>query len=145
MVTVGDEGRFTPTQGYGSAYPCQGVEGIDWVTNLKISTIDYGTFHMYPIALGRADSWGSTWIQQHAKQAAAVGKPVVPEEFGTTNSGSRYSIVGNWLDTAYSSGLNGIQYWQFVGSLPSGYKSPNDGNGISTTESTYGLIEAMAA
>jgi hypothetical protein len=51
-----------------------------------------------------------------------VGKPVVLEEFGTTDVGSRY-IVGNWLGTAYSSGLNGIQYWQFVGSFPSGVSS----------------------
>jgi mannan endo-1,4-beta-mannosidase len=145
MVTVGDEGWFTPAQGFGSAYPYQGAEGIDWVSNLKASSIDYGTFHMYPAAWGQADSWGSTWITQHVQQGAAVGKPVVLEGFGTTNAGSRYSIVGNWLDTAYSSGLNGIQHWQFVSNFPSGYTSPDDGNGISTSESTYSLIEAMAA
>jgi hypothetical protein len=68
----------------------------------------------------------------------------VLEEFGTTNTGSRYSIVGNWPDTAYSSGVNGTQYWQFVGSFPSGYRSPDDGNGISTGESTYQEVVAMA-
>jgi mannan endo-1,4-beta-mannosidase len=123
MVTVGDEGWFTPAQNYGDAYPYQGTIGIDWVTNPKISTIDYGTFHMYPVAWGQADSRGNTWIQQHAEQGAAVGKLVVLEEFGTTNVGSRYSIVGGWLDTASSNGLNGIQYWQFVGSFPSGVSS----------------------
>lgn len=52
MVTVGDGGWFTPAQDYDLAYPYQGTIGIDWVTKLKISSIGYGTFHMYPVAWG---------------------------------------------------------------------------------------------
>ena len=150
MVTVGDEGWFTSAQGYdtssySSSYPYSGTIGIDWVTNLKISTIDYGTVHLYPDSWGETLDWGNTWITQHGSQAAAVGKPVVLEEFGTTNTGARYATINGWLNSAYSAGYSGIQYWQFVSTFPSGYASPNDGNGISTTESTYSLIKAMAA
>ena len=145
MVTVGDEGWFTPAQGYGSSYPYSGTIGIDWVTNLEISSIDYGTVHLYPESWGETDDWGNTWIQQHGSQAESVGKPVVLEEFGTTDVADRYDIVSGWLDSAYSDGFSGMQYWQFVSTFPSGYASPDDGNGISTTESTYSVIEAMAA
>lgn len=145
MVTVGDEGWFTSAQGYGNSYPYSGSDGIDWVTNLKISSIDYGTVHMYPSGWGQTDDWGNMWISQHGDQAKSIGKPVVLEEFGTTNTGSRYNTVNGWLNSAYSAGFSGIQYWQFVASFPSGYKSPDDGNGISTSESTYSLIKAMAS
>ena len=145
MVTVGDEGWFTSAQGYGDSGPYDGSNGIDWVTNLGIDSVDYGTVHLYPSSWGEPDSWGNTWIDQHATQAQKAGKPVVLEEFGTTDVASRQSIVNGWLGSAYSGGFAGFQYWQFVSSFPSGYESPDDGNGISTTEPTYGTIKAFAA
>ncbi|KAK3669242.1 hypothetical protein LTR78_010877 [Recurvomyces mirabilis] len=69
MVTVGDEGWFTTAQGYGSSYPYSGSEGIDWVSNLKLGSIDYGTVHLYPSSWGQTDAWGSTWVTQHGDQA----------------------------------------------------------------------------
>ncbi|KAK4551727.1 hypothetical protein LTR86_010963 [Recurvomyces mirabilis] len=145
MVTVGDEGWFTTAQGYGSSYPYSGSEGIDWVSNLKLGSIDYGTVHLYPSSWGQTDAWGSTWVTQHGDQARKVGKPVVLEEFGTTSTGSRQSTVDSWLSAAYSAGYGGFQYWQFVASFPSGYKSPDDGNGISTLEVTFSTIKSYAA
>ena len=145
MVTVGDEGWFTPAQGYGTSSPYSGDIGIDWVTNLGIESIDYGTVHLYPDSWGEDDSWGSTWITQHGAQAKIVGKPVVLEEFGTTDVGDRQSVVNDWLSSAYTSGFGGFQFWQFVSSFPSGYTSPDDGNGISTTEATYSTIKSFAA
>jgi mannan endo-1,4-beta-mannosidase len=142
MVTVGDEGWFTTAQGYGDSYPYSGSIGIDWDTNLKVSSIDYGT---YPESWGESDDWGNTWITQHSDQAKSVGKPVVLEEFGTTDTSTRYNTVNGWLNSAYSGGYGGMQYWQFVSKLPSGYQSPDDGNGISTTESTYSVIKSMAS
>ncbi|KAG5636732.1 hypothetical protein H0H81_007061 [Sphagnurus paluster] len=144
MVTVGDEGWLTPSDGLGSSYPYQGGEGIDWTTNLKISSIDYGTVHLYPEGWGQSLDWGNTWITQHAKIAKSVNKPIVLEEFGSS-SGNRYNTVQGWLNSAVSSGYAGTQYWQFGGSFPSGYKSPDDGNGISTSESTFNVIKAHAA
>lgn len=145
MVTLGDEGWFTPAQGYGDSYLYSGDLGIDWVSNLKISTIDYGTIHMYPVSWGEADSWGNTWVSQHATQAKNVGKPVVLEEFGTEDTTTRQATVNGWLTTALSDGFAGFSYWQFVGSFPSGFESPNDGNGISTTEATFSTIKSFAS
>lgn len=51
MVTLGEEGWFTPKDGYGDGtYAYQGTEGMDFVDNLAISTLDYATFHCYPIS-----------------------------------------------------------------------------------------------
>lgn len=47
MVTLGDEGWFYPPESDGS-YAYSGYEGVDFVKNLGIKTLDYGTFHMYP-------------------------------------------------------------------------------------------------
>lgn len=45
MVTLGDEGMGLPG---GSSYPYQKSEGIDFVKNLEIKDLDFGTFHFYP-------------------------------------------------------------------------------------------------
>lgn len=144
MVTLGDEGWFSTNAGYGSSYDYGGAIGIDWISNLKLSSIDYGTVHLYPSSWGQTDSWGSTWIDQHATWAKSIGKPVVLEEFGSASS-TRTTNVNNWMNSAYNDGYAGIQYWQFVSKFPSGYSSPDDGNGISTTESSYSLVKAMAS
>lgn len=47
MVALGDEGWFYPPESDGS-YAYSGYEGVDFVRNLDIKTLDYGTFHMYP-------------------------------------------------------------------------------------------------
>ena len=50
MVTIGDEGFGLPGD---TSYPYQKGEGVSWIDNLNITTLDFATFHMYP------DSWGS--------------------------------------------------------------------------------------
>jgi mannan endo-1,4-beta-mannosidase len=45
MVTLGDEGMGLPG---GTSYPYQTSEGVDFVKNLGIKTLDFGVFHFYP-------------------------------------------------------------------------------------------------
>jgi len=45
MITLGDEGFGIPGD---STYPYGTSEGVDFVKNLKIKDLDFGTFHMYP-------------------------------------------------------------------------------------------------
>lgn len=45
LVTLGDEGFGLPGDG---SYPYQYSEGVDWVKNLGITTLDFATFHLYP-------------------------------------------------------------------------------------------------
>ena len=42
MVTLGDEGWFAPADGIGDgSYAYGGAEGVDFVKNLGIETLDY--------------------------------------------------------------------------------------------------------
>lgn len=60
MVTLGDEGWLTPSDGYGDgSYAYSGYEGVDFVENLKIPTLDYGTFHLYPNSWSYNYTWGT--------------------------------------------------------------------------------------
>lgn len=45
MVTLGDEGFGLPG---GTSYPYGTSEGVDFVKNLGVKGLDFGTFHMYP-------------------------------------------------------------------------------------------------
>ncbi len=77
MVSLGDEGWFAPKSGYADqdGRPSVGYEangGIDFVANLFIPTLDYGTFHLYPSWWGYSAEWGSFWIRQHADAGAKV-------------------------------------------------------------------------
>jgi mannan endo-1,4-beta-mannosidase len=47
MITLGDEGFGLPG---GSSYPYGTSDGVDFVKNLGIKDLDFGTFHMYPSA-----------------------------------------------------------------------------------------------
>jgi mannan endo-1,4-beta-mannosidase len=63
LVTLGDEG-FHPSAGDGT-YPFGTSEGVSFVDNLAIQTLDFGTYHMYPDSWGvNETSWCTEWIQQ---------------------------------------------------------------------------------
>jgi mannan endo-1,4-beta-mannosidase len=79
MVTLGDEG-FGLATGTDGSYPFSYGEGIDFEANLKIATLDFGTFHLYPNSWGTTYAWGSTWVTAHAAACKAAGKPCLFEE-----------------------------------------------------------------
>lgn len=96
MVTLGDEGWLYPTAGSDGSYAYSGAEGVDWVANLKIKTLDYGTFHLYPESWGYEYTWGPKWIAEHDKIGKAAGKPVILEEYGTPFPGNHTLTEGPW-------------------------------------------------
>ncbi|KUJ16641.1 glycoside hydrolase [Mollisia scopiformis] len=114
MVTLGDEGWLAPADGYGDgSYAYGGGEGIDFAANLKIKTLDYGVFHLYPNSWGYNYTWGNEWIQQHDAIGAAIGKPVILEEYGTPFPNNHTETEGPWQETVVKSGLAADQIWQF--------------------------------
>ncbi|KAF7945636.1 uncharacterized protein EAE97_004674 [Botrytis byssoidea] len=127
MVTLGDEGWFAPADGIGDgSYAYGGGEGIDWVANLKIKTLDYGVFHLYPNSWGYNYTWGNEWIEQHDKAGKAVGKPVILEEYGTPFPYNHTETEGPWQATVLKSGIAADQIWQFG---PNGTSVPAEGFG----------------
>jgi len=108
------------------SYPyTQAAGGYDFVENLGISTLDFGTLHLYPDSWGQADSWGNDWISNHAAACAKAGKPCLVEEYGTTSN--KATDEGQWQATSLSStGMGGDCFWQDGDTLSTG-QSPDDG------------------
>ncbi|KAI0431537.1 glycoside hydrolase superfamily [Xylaria sp. FL1042] len=136
MVTLGDEGFGLATDSDGS-YPFSYGEGLDFEANLKISTLDFGTFHLYPSSWGTSTDWGNLWITSHAAACKAAGKPCLWEEYGITYN--HCTIEAPWQDTALtvaSAGLSGDLFWQLGTTLSYGQTS-DDGNTIYTGTSDW--------
>ncbi|KAK5133573.1 hypothetical protein LTR08_007612 [Meristemomyces frigidus] len=116
MVTLGDEGWFAAADGVGDgSYAYGGGEGVDFVKNLGIATLDYGVFHLYPDSWSYNETWGSTWIRQHAAIGAQHSKPVVLEEYGGPPSPDNHTAVEvPWQRTVLDdTRLAMDQFWQF--------------------------------
>ncbi|KAJ7110637.1 mannanase [Mycena epipterygia] len=144
LVAIGDEGFFNEPTSPDFVY--QGTLGVDFAANMKISTLDFGTFHMYPDSWGETandTAWGSQWITDHATVMKAQNKPAIMEEFGLTTS-TRNSSYATWYSTVLSSGLTGDLIWQ-AGSVLSNGPTPNDGYAIYPTDPVYSLIKSHAA
>ncbi|KIO30746.1 glycoside hydrolase family 5 protein [Tulasnella calospora MUT 4182] len=142
LVGIGDEGMGLNGDG---TYPYTAYEGLDFPTNLAISSIDFGTAHLYPSQWGATSDpvgWGSQWITNHYTVQKQLNKPVILEEFGVTSS--QYSTYQTWLSTVVSSGLAGDLIWQ-AGSTLSGGQTPQDGYAIFPSDSTYQLLTQHAA
>jgi mannan endo-1,4-beta-mannosidase len=112
LVAIGDEGFFnraSNTYGYG------GYEGVDWDRLIRIPTIDYGTFHLYPDHWGWKDPLedGIKWIKVHLETAKEVNKPVVLEEYGVREN--RNLIYDLWNNAVYKNGGNGSMFWLLTG------------------------------
>jgi mannan endo-1,4-beta-mannosidase len=114
LVTLGDEGWLAPADGIGDgSYAYSGAEGVDFVANLKIKTLDYGVLHLYPNSWGYNYTWGSEWIEQHDAIGKAAGKPVILEEYGTPFPDNHTATEAPWQQTVLKSGLAADQIWQF--------------------------------
>ena len=122
MVSLGDEGWLQPSfTGGDGTYAYSGYEGVDFVKNLAISTIDYGTFHMYPDQWGYNYSWGNTWITQHNAIGKAAGKPVVLEEYAAPTAELREQYFPQWQSTIVSkTSIASDAYWQFATTFADG-------------------------
>ncbi|KAF8996664.1 mannanase [Cyathus striatus] len=141
LVALGDEGFYNDPSA--STYPYQGSEGIDFDANLKIDTLDFGTFHSYPETWGQNDisAFGLQWIVDHAASQKRAGKPVILEEYGATKDA--VSIYEGWHAKMQDSGLTGSLYWQAGSHFASG-STHDDGYAIFPDSPTYPGVLAHA-
>ncbi|KAI4129034.1 MAG: hypothetical protein LQ338_002450 [Usnochroma carphineum] len=141
LVSLGDEGWLTSTSSYlpnsDGSYAYSGYEGVDFEKNLAISTIDYGTFHLYADQWGYNYTWGSTWITQHNQIGKKLCKPVVLQEYAVPDGQNRIAIEGPWQDTVMSkTSIAGDLMWQFGTKFPSG-ANPYDNYAMYYNTSDY--------
>ncbi|KAG8997923.1 hypothetical protein FRB94_007355 [Tulasnella sp. JGI-2019a] len=143
LVTLGDEGfGMDGSTDYVYSY---GI-GTNYTADLALSTIDFGTFHLYPGSWGEtADpvGFGNTWITAHVAVGNKLNKPVILEEFGVTSN--QTATYWTWLNTGESGALAGWLIWQ-AGSHLSGGDTYNDGYAIyPDTAGTYTLLTCESA
>ncbi|KAI0769787.1 mannanase [Trametes elegans] len=137
LVAIGDEGFFNDPGN--PSYPYQGSEGIDFNANLNVSSVDFGTAHLYPGSWGQTTDptgWGSQWITDHATSQKAANKPVIVEEFGVTDD--QASTYTAWYNTVITSGLTGDLIW-YAGSHFSTWNTPDDGFAIYPDDPVYAI------
>jgi mannan endo-1,4-beta-mannosidase len=143
LVAIGDEGFYN--QPGAPTYPYQGSEGVDFDANLAISSLDFGTFHSYPIPWGQSSDptgWGTQWIKDHATSMTKANKPVIIEEFGVTSN--QLTTYTAWLNAVVSSGLTGDLIWQAGSHLSTG-DTPNDGYAVYPSTDIYSLLTSHSA
>jgi mannan endo-1,4-beta-mannosidase len=137
MVTIGDEG-FGLNGGSDTSYPFTTGPGLNFTANLAIPHIDFGTYHLYPSSWGETDPWGTSWISDHATAAAAIGKPVVAEEYGSLTHANEAA----WQSEILSTNTAGDLFWQYGDTLSSGQTS-NDGYALYYGSSEYTTLVSL--
>ncbi|MEE9525778.1 MAG: cellulase family glycosylhydrolase [Candidatus Woesearchaeota archaeon] len=129
LVTPGGDGGYKDKPSNPSwSWWYHGNEGQAFIDNHAWEDIDFATFRYYPEAGKFDDVDVNLWIQQHAEDAAALGKPVIMEEFGSVSN--KVTDIGNFYDQIELNGINGDTVWL----LSDHYKDGNDGYFISCPE-----------
>jgi Endo-beta-mannanase len=121
LVALGDEGFFDRPGATESAY--NGSSGLDFEANLKVPTIDFGTYHLYPNYWKTTPEWGVQYIKDHINAGKAIGKPVILEEFGWQDDASKEKVYGMWIDTIYKENGAGWMFWRLVAPAENGTRS----------------------
>ena len=120
LVEVGDEGFFY--RRYSCNHLYDGRHGVDTEAILQLPDIDFGTYHLYPLAWGRDDrGFGLRWIRQHARVARRIGKPMLLEEYGlpigkgfVRDSTDRDVVYAEWVHAAAEGGPGSL-FWMLAG------------------------------
>jgi len=87
LITVGSEGFYAdPARAHLNPQPWGAQVGQDFAADAAVAGIDFATVHYWPDNwfLESEDAFMKTWIDGHVDDAAALGKPVLLQEFGKT-------------------------------------------------------------
>eukprot|EP00891_Asterochloris_glomerata_P001627 jgi/Astpho2/1627/e_gw1.00030.19.1_t len=159
LVTVGEEGFYAGTDTSRKNNDPEGAnswafnEGQDFPADHSSTSLDYASIHLWPDAwLDESSSFPTTWLNAHMTDAAALGKPLLLEEFGKTVNLSMgltlaardqlYSTVYSMIEQSIQGNgtLLGSAFWQWY--------APGQGSSLyslTTGDSTYQLAQQHAA
>lgn len=134
LIAVGEEGFDTAAKdpaawkrlGAGALFAPE--NGSSFRRHLAIAELDLATCHFYPekwgVRRGVEEEAGRRWIEEHALEARAAGKPLLVEEFGLSNVATgdrkprplaeRRRAYASWLACAEAAGVAGIGPWGFA-------------------------------
>ncbi|HET6213870.1 MAG TPA: cellulase family glycosylhydrolase, partial [Micromonosporaceae bacterium] len=127
MVSVGDEGFHPGVGGTGGSWPYNVTDGVDHARLTALSTVDFGTYHLYPQGWGQspADTWGTAWVNDHNSVGTSLNKPEILEEFGTTDQGARDATYTAWTNAVRTGGGDGWMFWLLTGIQDNGQLYPD--------------------
>jgi len=112
LVSVGDEG-FLNDGGQHFAYRAEG--GVDHGALTAISSVDFGTFHLYPEDWGMSASLAERWINDHVALARRLGKPTILEEYGLRAGEQRAGAYQRWNGALLARGTPASLAWMLAG------------------------------
>lgn len=116
LVAFGSEGFLCTHPGGGDwLTACSETGDPEAITNLP--NIDMNGIHIYPDHWNPEEptddgaAWSVWWIEQHAAIAERAGKPFYIGEYGWRDKETRLPVFNEWLDTFYSHGGDGSNFW----------------------------------
>lgn len=125
MVSVGDEGFLS---GGGSEWVYEAPFGVDSEALTKLTSVDFGTFHLYPDHFGMTATAGNDWIRKHLELGRKLDKPYLLEEYGlkvkrqggdsgpiTAGARPRAVAYANWNNLVLHQGGTGSLVWSLAG------------------------------
>ena len=132
LVAVGDEGFLAP--GSQDCFPSH--KGVDHRALTALSTVDYGTFHLYPQTWGTGYTRADRWIEKHIGIARELDKPTVLEEYGVSverdtrgqikeGLDRRLSAYRRWNESLFAEGGSGAMFWLLAGTAENGDHYPD--------------------
>jgi mannan endo-1,4-beta-mannosidase len=134
LIALGEEGFDVAADDralwlrLGGALPFAPDGGGSFRRHLQLDELDLATCHWFPekwgFRRGVEEEAGRRWIELHAAQARAAGKPLLVEEFGLANVAlgdrkprplaERRRAYAAWLDAAEAAGVAGVGPWGFA-------------------------------
>jgi mannan endo-1,4-beta-mannosidase len=143
MVSVGDEGFLNRNGNGNNSFPYTQADGVDHEQLTSVSTVDFGTYHMYPQAWGQSpvQQWGTGWITDHDAAGRTMNKPEILEEFGSTDQSTRDATYAAWTDAVRTTGGAGFMVWLLTGIQDDGQLYPDfDGYRVVVPSSTATVL-----
>jgi mannan endo-1,4-beta-mannosidase len=123
LIGVGDEGFFRRPGNSDWAY--DGSQGSDFEAFLEISSVDFGSFHMYPESWGKTNDFAESWIKDHLDCCARANKPALLEEFGLRDASSRNAVYAGWLSQFNDRRGAGDLFWMLAAEQDDGTLYPD--------------------
>jgi len=104
MVTTGSEGFYGPTGPPHNPVGWFGTQGVDFIRNHQVATIDFAVFHAWPDWWGIGYNTAIAWVVDHIDDADTIlQKPVVLEEYGKQRpTDIRDQFFQGWLDAIFA-------------------------------------------
>ncbi|HEX3046490.1 MAG TPA: hypothetical protein VHY08_17165 [Bacillota bacterium] len=142
MVGLGEQGYFS---GRGSDWKYSGATGTNFDDLIRIKTLDWGSYHLYPNYWGETADWGqNTWIPEHLNVGKNAGKPVVLGEFGWNQA--KDAVYDHWTRKIETLDGAGWIFWRLIGKSDDGtYPADSENFDIHAGDSAFNVLKSAAA